>query len=106
MKLRVAAATLNQTPLDWSGNLRRIRQAIEQARQQEVQLLLLPELCLTGYGCEDVFHAEQLHDYAWEQLLSLLPLTNEMVVVLGVPLRVRKQTYNAAAVLALSLIHI
>ncbi|MAC44451.1 MAG: NAD(+) synthase [Deltaproteobacteria bacterium] len=99
MKLRVAAATLNQTPLDWSGNLRRIRQAIEQARQQEVQLLLMPELCLTGYGCEDVFHAEQLHDYAWEQLLSLLPLTNEMVVVLGVPLRVRKQTYNAAALL-------
>ncbi|MEY3045133.1 MAG: hypothetical protein RL242_1975, partial [Pseudomonadota bacterium] len=31
MKLRVAAATLNQTPLDWPGNLRRIRQAIEQA---------------------------------------------------------------------------
>ena len=60
MKLRVAAATLNQTPLDWPGNLRRIRQAIEQAHQQEVQLLLLPELCLTGYGCEDVFHAEQI----------------------------------------------
>ena len=100
MKLRFAAATLNQTPLDWPGNLRRIQAAIETARQQEVQLLLLPELCLTGYGCEDTFHAEGLHTQVWQQLRSLIPRTQGLTLILGTPLRVRQQTFNAAAVIS------
>ena len=53
--LRVAAAALNQTPLDWDGNADNIRRAIAVAREREVQILCLPELCVTGYGCEDAF---------------------------------------------------
>ena len=43
-RLRLGAATLNQTPLDWDGNTQRILQSIEQARQQNVHVLCLPEL--------------------------------------------------------------
>ena len=58
MKLiKVAAAVLNQTPLDWDGNRANIVAAIEAARRQGVSILCLPELCITGYGCEDAFHS-------------------------------------------------
>ncbi|HMC10715.1 MAG TPA: nitrilase-related carbon-nitrogen hydrolase, partial [Pirellulaceae bacterium] len=58
MKLiSVAAAVLNQTPLDWHGNRARIGGAIQAARETGVSILCLPELCITGYGCEDAFHA-------------------------------------------------
>jgi NAD+ synthase (glutamine-hydrolysing) len=54
MKLiKVAAAALNQTPLAWDTNQKHILQAIAEARQQDVSILCLPEMCITGYGCED-----------------------------------------------------
>jgi NAD+ synthase (glutamine-hydrolysing) len=48
--VRVAAAALNQTPLDWDANARNICQAIADARAADVKLLCLPELCICGYG--------------------------------------------------------
>jgi len=74
MKLiKVAAAVLNQTPLDWEGNKRNMVNAIEEARRGGVSLLCLPELCITGYGCEDVFHSPGLQRTAQHVLLELLP---------------------------------
>ena len=55
--LRVSAAVINTTPLDWAGNRRHISGAMGAARAAGASILCLPELCLTGYGCEDAFHA-------------------------------------------------
>ena len=56
MKLiHVAASVLNQTPLDWQHNSANVRQAIQVARDRGAVVVCLPELCLTGYGCEDAF---------------------------------------------------
>ena len=77
MKLiRVGAAVLNQTPLDWDGNAARIRGAIADARKAGVSILCLPELCITGYGCEDVFHAPGTRvagDQTGEDRFGVLP---------------------------------
>src|SRR5262245_39240808 len=81
MKLvRVGAAVLNQTPLDWDGNRRRVSGAIEAARQAGVSILCLPELCITGYGCEDAFHAPGTQQTAIDVLEELLPETDGMIV--------------------------
>ena len=53
--LKTAGATVNQTPLDWEGNFQNIKNAIEKAKSLGVELLCFPELCLTGYGSEDLF---------------------------------------------------
>ena len=95
--VRVAAAVLNQTPLDWTGNRDHIAQAIEQARAQGASVLCLPELCITGYGCEDAFHAPNTVRKAWESLGSILPLTRGMVVSLGLPILHRNGLFNCAA---------
>ncbi|MBN9414856.1 MAG: NAD(+) synthase [Candidatus Eremiobacteraeota bacterium] len=100
MRVRVAAAALNQTPLDWDNNLHNIRGAIRQARAQQASILCLPELCITGYGCEDAFLSPAVQRTAWDVLQELLPDTQGMVVSLGLPLMVRKAVYNCAALVA------
>ena len=85
-RIRVGAAVLNQTPLDWDGNRDNILQAIGLARDQQVQLLCLPELSITGYGCEDAFHSAGVQQTALEMLDEIVPATGGMVVSLGLPL--------------------
>jgi len=98
MKLiRAAAAVLNQTPLDWLGNVANIRRAIQLARERGAGLLCLPEMCLTGYGCEDAYHAANTHQRAWSALQTLLPETRGMVVSFGLPILHRNGLFNCAA---------
>lgn len=97
MKLiKVAAAVLNQTPLDWDGNRRNILAAIGEARARGVSVLCLPELCITGYGCEDAFHSAATHRMAWEVLREILPATHGMIVSLGLPVFHRNALFNTA----------
>lgn len=94
-----AVAALNQTPLDWGGNLRRCVEAVEHARSAGARLLLLPELCLPGYGCEDAFHSGHIAERAWSSLAELLPHTQGLVVTAGLPLLHGGELFNATAVL-------
>ena len=97
MKMRVSVASLNTTPLDWSGNLELCRKAIADARLAGSQLLLLPELCLSGYGCEDAFLAPWVARRALAQLRLLADLAGDLVVAAGLPLLVGGDVYNACA---------
>lgn len=101
MKLiRVAAAALNQTPLDWRGNRAHALAALTAAREAGASVLCLPELCLTGYGCEDAFQSPNTQRLALRLLRDLLPATRGMVVSLGLPLAVNNGLFNAAALVA------
>ncbi|MBN2290999.1 MAG: NAD+ synthetase, partial [Pirellulales bacterium] len=96
-RVKVAAAVLNQTPMDWHGNKQNILNAIEAARSQSVSLLCLPELCICGYGCEDAFQNESLARTAGQVLQEILPSTNDIIVSLGLPILHRNRLYNTAA---------
>jgi NAD+ synthase (glutamine-hydrolysing) len=98
--VKVGVACVNQTPFAWDENLAHLAQAIEQARAQDVSLLCLPELAITGYTCEDAFFMDGLQDTAFAQLEALAPLTEGMVVAVGLPIYHEKALYNAAALLA------
>lgn len=99
-RLRLGAATLNQTPLDWEGNTNRILEAIQLARQKDVHVLCLPELCITGYGCEDMFLAPHVWRTSWAMLQKIVPETEGLIVSVGLPLFVTNGVYNTACVLA------
>lgn len=100
MKLiRVAAAAVNQTPLDWLGNLDNILTAIETARSQQASVLCLPELCISGYGCEDAFHSPGVLATALEMLERILPRTMGMAVSVGLPVMYAGGVFNTAAML-------
>ncbi|MCA9074253.1 MAG: NAD+ synthetase, partial [Planctomycetaceae bacterium] len=97
--IRVATAALNQTPLDWEGNVANIRQAIETARARDANLLCLPELCITGYGCEDAFFSADVLRRAERALEELVPLSHGILVSIGLPILHAGGLFNATAVL-------
>jgi NAD+ synthase (glutamine-hydrolysing) len=96
-RIRLGAAALNQTPLDWNGNQRNILAAIGDARAAGASVLCLPEMCISGYGCEDAFHGAGLHATALQVLADIVPQTSGMVVSLGLPLLHRNALFNCAA---------
>jgi NAD+ synthase (glutamine-hydrolysing) len=97
-RIRLAAAALNQTPMAWETNGRHILAAIEAAREAGVGILCLPELCITGYGCEDMFFSAGVQQTALEQLAELVPATKGLVACFGLPVFHEGTIYNAAAV--------
>ncbi len=98
--LKLAVACVNQTPLAWDENFAHLRTAIEDARAQGVTLLCLPELAISGYGCEDTFFMDGLQDIAFAQLEALAAHTAGMVVAVGLPIYHERALYNAAAIIA------
>ncbi len=97
MKLiKVGAAVLNQTALDWEHNQRNIIGAIRAAKAQKVSVLCLPELAISGYGCEDAFHSPSVHKIAWEMLQGILPETKGIIVAIGLPVFHQKALFNCA----------
>ncbi len=98
--LRVAAGVLNQTPLDWNNNFSHILACIDEARQQQVSLLCLPEMCIPGYGCEDAFYSHGTFAQSNRMLAEILPHTKGMIVSLGLPIKYLNRIYNAACLVA------
>jgi len=97
-RLRLAAAALNQTPLAWNANSLRIGAALQAARQAGAGVLCLPELCITGYGCEDMFSSTGVQQTALALLPDLAAETNGLVACFGLPVVYEGGVYNAAAV--------
>lgn len=95
----LGAAALNQVPLDWMGNKRNISEAIRQAKEKGVKLLCLPELCTTGYGCEDMFLSTSVIERAWKMVEELAPETSGIAIALGLPIRHYNTVYNGVALL-------
>jgi NAD+ synthase (glutamine-hydrolysing) len=98
--LRIGGATINQIPFHWKNNTENILQAVAAAKEAGIKILCLPELCITGYGCEDMFLSEWLHEKAWEELLKLVPFTKGITISVGLPVRIDDTTYNGACVIS------
>jgi len=97
--IKIAGATLNQTPLDWDGNLNRILTAIHQAKSEQVELLCFPELSITAYGAEDLFLSYWFPQKAVSQLEKLIPHCTDITVAVGLPIRMEDKVYNTVAVI-------
>ena len=98
--IRVGAASLNQTPLAWTHNFNNIATVIRQAKEQQISVLCLPELCLTGYGCEDAFWYRDVQSQALAMLDKIVELTDGIIVSVGLPLVHHNALYNVAALIA------
>lgn len=99
--LRAAAASIPVAVADPRRNAAAICARIDQAHRAHAALLVLPELCVTGYTCGDLFLSALLLDAAETALTGICAHTQncDPVVVLGVPLRAGGKLYNCAAVL-------
>jgi len=97
--IKVGAAALNQTPLDWKDNKKNISAAIETARAEKVSILCLPELCISGYGCEDAFLAPGTLAQSRKVLQEIIPQTKDIIVAVGLPLSYQNRIYNTVCLI-------
>ncbi len=99
--VRMGAASPPIQVADCMQNAREIVLAAEQAAEQGVEVLVTPELGITGYTCGDLFLQKTLLDGAMNALQFICEQTEhlQMLLVVGLPLRHREKLYNCAAVL-------
>ncbi|MCK6488891.1 MAG: NAD(+) synthase [Planctomycetes bacterium] len=100
--VRVACAVPELHLADPAANARATAAALRAAAAAGAQVVLCPELGLTGYSCADLLHQETLLAAARTALAELAPLSAELglVAVVGLPLRRDGRLFNCAAVLA------
>ena len=98
--IKVAAAIPAVKVADVDYNVLQVESLIAQAEGQGVEVLVLPELCLTGYTCQDLFKEQLLLDKAEEGLLVLLDFTRKLdvITIVGLPVQIGSLLYNCAAV--------
>ncbi len=99
--VRVAAAIPKVRVADPAFHIQQIGDLIEQAGRRRVLLVVFPELTLSAYSCEDLFHQHALLDACRDALAALLHRSRDwpVVAVVGLPVEVDNLVYNCAAVL-------
>jgi len=98
MKLRIALAQINTTVGDLAGNRDKILSRLAEARQAGVELVVFPELAITGYPPEDLLLKPDFVDTAVKTLHEIVPATLGLTAVIGC-VHAADDLYNAAAVL-------
>ncbi len=98
--VKVAAATPAIRVADCAYNAAQIETLMRSAADQGVSLLALPELCITGYTCGDLFLQSALLDGARAALRRLIDVSARLplAVAVGLPLARGNRLYNCAAV--------
>lgn len=99
--IKVAAATPDIQVADCVHNTREIVKKAKEMSRQGARILVFPELCITGYTCQDLFQQDTLLESAKEQLLKAAEELKEVagLIFVGLPLEFHGKLYNTAAVL-------
>ncbi|MCX8049398.1 MAG: NAD(+) synthase [Methylohalobius sp.] len=99
--IRVAVAVPELKVADPAFNAQKTLALLEHAAERKACLVVFPELGLSAYSCEDLFHQEALLDGCLEGLAQILKATASLplVAIVGLPLKVEQLLFNCAAVL-------
>jgi len=98
--IKVAAGTPEIRVADCEYNRNSILNTIKDAEKQGVKILALPEMCITGYTCSDLFLQRTLTKGAEDTLAHILASTSEvdMLFTVGLPVFFGGKLYNCASV--------
>ena len=97
--IKAAASTPEIRVADVDHNKKLICEGVDQAWKEGIQLLVYPELCLTGYTCGDLFWQEELLEKARQGLSEIVmhSLGKKMLICVGLPWEMNGKLYNVAA---------
>ena len=87
---------------DVMGNCEKIEKQLRQSAAEGSGIAVFPELCLTGYTCQDLFFQNTLLEDCFQAIRHLAAVTKELgiMAIIGSPMKVRGQLYNCAVVLS------
>lgn len=99
--IKVAAAIPSVKVADCSYNVQQIESLIAMAEGKGVEVIVFPELCITGYTCQDLFKQTLLLEQVETSVLMLLDFTRKLdiISIVGVPVVVGDLLLNCAAVI-------
>ena len=97
---RFAAACPKMKVADTKYNTDQILKCIKKAHKEQTTVIVFPELSITGYTCNDLFHQEQLLNKAEEAIERIKAFTmnecQKIIVAVGAPVRIGGRLYNCA----------
>ena len=96
--VRCASAVPKLRVADCKYNTGEIIKLISAAAQKDVELLVFPELCITGYTCSDLFFQSSLLTAAEESLSAIAEASRgkNIVAVVGLPINIGNSLYNCS----------
>jgi NAD+ synthase (glutamine-hydrolysing) len=97
-KLRIGMSQINTTVGDFTGNTRKILEAIAAARSLGVDLITFPELAICGYPPEDLLFKPQFIEENLKSLEKVIKQTSGLAVIVGF-VDAKSDIYNAAAII-------
>ena len=100
--MKILSAQINPTVGDLEGNLKKVVDGLDRGRKKGADVILFPELTLTGYFPDDLLLESSFIDAVEEKLEVIAPLTKGIFAVIGLPRRnpsgKEKPLYNSAAI--------
>ena len=100
--VRVAAAIPEVKVADVERNVKEIKRLILEAEKQKVDVIVFPELCVTGYTCQDLFHQEALlkaSEKGVEEIVEYTSNLRDLIVIIGALKKGDDFTYNSAYII-------
>ena len=99
--ITVAAAIPSVRVADCKYNVEQIMLQMSEAEAQDVEIMVFPEFCITGYSCQDLFREQLLIEKAENGLMHLLEYSRQLdiIAIVGLPIIVNGLLYNCAAVI-------
>ena len=98
--IKVASAVPVVHVANCRQNTKEIESLIAQAEEQGVEVVVFPELCITGYSCQDLFRQQLLLDSAEASLVHIIEFSKQLdiISIVGLPVVVGNLLLNCAAV--------
>ena len=99
--IKVASAIPSVKVADCDYNIRQIETLIAQAEGKGVEIIVFPELSITGYSCQDLFCQSIILEQTVTALLTLLDFTRQLdiISIVGMPVKAGDKLLNCAAVI-------
>lgn len=99
--VKVAAAVPAVRVADTGFNACQIISSVNDAASKGVEIITFPELCITGYTCQDLFRSQRLLNDADHALRDIVAATShlDIIVILGLPVQLPTMLINAAVVI-------
>lgn len=98
-KIRMALAQMNSTVGDLKGNTAKVISLVKKAQSQGVDIISFPELAITGYPPEDLLFKQKFISDNIAELKRCAGHVKDIIAVVGFVDSVKKNLYNAAAVI-------
>ncbi len=99
---RVACAVPDVEVADVDFNLEQMKKFIEKAKSEKADLLVFPELGITGYSCADLFFQKSMLSGAASAIKELADKSNgcNMLIAAGAPVEINNDIYNCAVIVS------